>query len=70
MQAIQISLTPVERDLLVEVLRDSLGDRRVEVRRTEFSAEFHDQLVQQEQVVRGLLEKIGRTSESPNAAAP
>jgi DNA-binding MarR family transcriptional regulator len=60
MQAITVSLTPAERELLAEILEESLGNRRVEVRRTEFSTEFRQQLQQQEELVRGLLDKVSK----------
>ncbi|HEX5106205.1 MAG TPA: hypothetical protein VFV87_20440 [Pirellulaceae bacterium] len=55
---IQFSLTQGERDLLVEILQESLENRRVEVRRTEFSTEFRRHLQNQEQLVRGMLQKL------------
>lgn len=62
MQAIQVSLSPEERDLLVEILQESLDNRRVEVRRTEFSTEFRHQLQGQEELVRAILDKVSQTT--------
>ena len=53
----KLTLTDAERDLLVGLLEGALGDKRVEVRRTEFS-KFRDQLVHEEDLLRGMLQKV------------
>lgn len=64
MQEIQLSLSPAERDFLVELLEHSLSEGRVEVRRAEFSTDFRHELQQQQELVRGLLDKITRAPAS------
>ena len=52
-----IDLADSERDLLVRLLDHAIGEIRVEVRRTR-TPDFHDSLVNEEQVLKGLLAKI------------
>jgi hypothetical protein len=58
MSEIQLTLSDAERDLLVDLLHATIGDKRVEVRRTEFSAELHNQLRSEEELLRRVLEKL------------
>ena len=55
----QLSLSAAERELLQHLLTSTLSEKRVEVRRTEFSSKMHDELQQEEAVIRDLLEKLG-----------
>ena len=47
-----------QRELLSQLLHSALGDKRVEVRRTEFSSSLHDELQAEERQMRGLLDKL------------
>jgi hypothetical protein len=60
----QISLSPPEREFLIDLLRQTLGDSRVEVRRTEFSSDFRHQLQEQEGVLRGLIDKLSSSAKA------
>lgn len=57
METLQIKLTPQEREMLTVMLTEAIADKHAEVRRTD-QASFHEQLQQQEKVLRGLLEKL------------
>ncbi len=59
MSEIQITLSEAERDLLSRMLETALSDKRVEVRRTEFSSKMHDELRGEEELIRQLREKLG-----------
>jgi hypothetical protein len=62
MSDLNIVLSARERDLLARLLHDALGEKRVEVRRTEFSSEFHDQLRSEENEIRQLLDKLSQSA--------
>ncbi len=51
-------LTANEQTTLVRVLEAALGEARVEARRTHFSPEFREQVLAEERVLAGLLEKL------------
>jgi len=53
----ELKLNPDERELLLGVLERELRETRVEVRRTE-TASFRDGLVHDEDVLRGLIDKL------------
>lgn len=53
----QISLTAPERELLLRILNNALGNVRSGVRRTH-SPEWKDGLKQEEEVLRALLGKL------------
>jgi hypothetical protein len=50
-----------ERELLVRLVEQALGDTRVEIRRTS-TPEFHDRLQAEERVLASLLRRLGATS--------
>lgn len=57
MEPLRVTLTPQERDLLIVLLTEAVGDKHAELRRTE-SGSFREDLRQQEKILRGLLEKL------------
>lgn len=59
----QIELTGEERDELVRILKNYLGDTKVEVRRARTSS-FRDQLHEEEELLKGLLDKLGGAGET------
>jgi hypothetical protein len=62
MTAITLTLTEKERALLVRLLENVLAETRVEVRRTHYSPEFREQVLQEEATLRGLLEALRQPS--------
>jgi hypothetical protein len=50
-----------ERDVLVRLVEQALGDTRVEIRRTS-TPEFRDRLQAEERVLASLLRRLGATS--------
>ena len=58
MSRITLTLDENERALLERVLEASLGESRVEVRRTHFSPEYRAQVTAEESTLSGLLQKI------------
>ena len=52
-----IELLESEHDLLTTLLERAMGDLRVEVRRTR-TPDFHDKLLDEEETLKGLLEKV------------
>jgi hypothetical protein len=52
-----LEITPAERDLLLETLKERLGEIREQVHHSMTSA-FTDQLKQTEQTAKGLIEKL------------
>jgi hypothetical protein len=63
MSEFHVVLTPGERALLVRMLTDEMKHKRVEVRRTEFSREFRQQVEAEEVQVHDLLDKLSHTAE-------
>jgi ribosome recycling factor len=59
----QVELTSAEREELLRILKNYLGDTKSEVRRARTSS-FRDQLHDEEQLLKGLLEKLGAASEN------
>ena len=59
MSEFQVTLSETERDLLSRLLNAALSDKRVEVRRTEFSSKMHDELHAEEEQIRQLIAKLG-----------
>jgi hypothetical protein len=53
----QLTLTAEERAYLTGSLQNAMGETRVEVHRTH-SPEFRDRVLHEENLVRGLLEKL------------
>ncbi len=53
----ELSISPDEQRLLVQILERTLGDLRIEVRRTR-APSFRDPLQDEEKVVVGLLERL------------
>jgi hypothetical protein len=60
MTEISVTLAEKERALLVGLLETALADTRVEARRTRYSPEFRDQVLQEESTLRALLSKLQR----------
>lgn len=63
MAEFHVVLTPSERELLVRMLTDEMKNKRVEVRRTEFSREYRHQVEAEEVQVHALLDKLSHTAE-------
>ncbi len=57
----QLQLSPSEHEFLAGLLTAALSDKRVEVRRTEFSSKMHDELQEEEALIRRLIEKLGES---------
>jgi hypothetical protein len=57
----QITLTREEKDYLVRVLQNSIGETRVEVHRTH-TPQFRERVLEEEKLIRGLLTKLGETA--------
>jgi hypothetical protein len=55
---VHLELSQDEFELLIRLLRTELGEKRVEVRRTTFSHELHDQLEAEASLIRGMLGKL------------
>jgi hypothetical protein len=55
---VNVSLTTEEHELLVRMLEVSLGDTRVEVHRTHYSPKLRDDLINEENLIRALLDKL------------
>lgn len=58
MTTTDISLTPDELALLLRMLETALGETRVELHRTHFSPEFREQVKDEVELLRGLLERF------------
>jgi hypothetical protein len=63
MSEIHLVLSPSERDLLVRMLGAEMKEKRVEVRRTEFSREFRHEVEDEETQIEGLLAKLSQAGE-------
>lgn len=59
MQQLTLELTPAECGQLKNLLQQALGETRVEVHRTH-SPGPREQVLEQESLIRGMLEKINR----------
>jgi hypothetical protein len=53
----QLQLSDPERQLVLRLLEEALRDLRVEVRRTS-TPDFHDKLLQEEEILKGLIERL------------
>jgi hypothetical protein len=60
MAEFSLPLTDAEKEYLVSLLESALGDTRMEVHHTRTPA-FRDRVVQEEALVRGLLERLRQT---------
>jgi hypothetical protein len=58
MSEVHLELLPSERDLLVRMLSAAVKEKRVEVRRTEFSREMRHDLEVEETQIEELLNKL------------
>jgi len=58
MSEVHVKLLPIERDLLVRMLSAAVKEKRVEVRRTEFSRDLRHELEVEETQVEELLNKL------------
>ncbi len=58
MSETQVTLATDEKRFLVRVLETTLGETRVEAHHTHFSPEFREELLKEEKLIRGLLEKL------------
>jgi hypothetical protein len=54
-------LTREEKDYLVRILQNALGETRVEVHRTH-SPQFRERVLDEEKLVRGLLSKLEKSA--------
>ncbi|HUE13187.1 MAG TPA: hypothetical protein VMR25_03380 [Planctomycetaceae bacterium] len=57
----QITLNREEKDYLVRVLQNAVGETRVEVHRTH-TPQFRERVLEEEKLIRGLLTKLGETA--------
>jgi len=53
----RLELSIADRDALIQLVEQTLSDKRVEVRRTS-TPSYHDQLVSEEHALEGLLVKL------------
>jgi hypothetical protein len=58
MRHITVDLTPNERDLLVRILEDAVGEDRGKLHRTRVSSKLRAELQEDENELRQLLEKL------------
>jgi len=58
MSEVHLTLTSSERDLLVRMLTDAVKEKRVEVRRSEFSRDFRHEMEAEETQIENLLERL------------
>jgi hypothetical protein len=63
MSEIHVVLSPNERELLVRMLGAAMKEKRVEVRRTEFSREFRHDVEIEETQIHALLDKLSQATE-------
>jgi hypothetical protein len=61
MAEIQVTMSEVQRDMLVRMLGEALKGKRVEVHRTEFSRDFRHQLEAEEKEIQSLLDKLSQS---------
>jgi hypothetical protein len=61
MAELHLNVTDEERDLLEDFLRQRLKEKRVEEHRTDSPA-YREIVVHQEQLIEGLLEKLGHAA--------
>lgn len=54
-----LTLTQEERNSLLDLLKQALGEARIEVHRTHTPA-FREQVLHQESLIRGLVDKLDR----------
>lgn len=59
MADIQVALTTAERDMLIRLANEELGEKRIEVRRTDSSPDYRHELQDEENVLRSILTKLG-----------
>jgi hypothetical protein len=59
MDTIHLELTTAEKALVVRLLQTELGNTRVELHHTHFSPDFRGDVKKEEELLRGLLEKLG-----------
>jgi hypothetical protein len=62
-------LSGKERDTLLGMLRQALGETRVEVHRTH-TPNFRDMVLDQEAIIRGLIEKLERLQPDQPVVSP
>lgn len=60
----EIQLTPREQTLLIRMLETALADARVEAHRTHYSPEYRAEVLKEEDMIRGLLTKLGKAPEA------
>jgi hypothetical protein len=58
-----VALTPTEHEYLVNLLKSMLGETWVEARHTR-GPDFHDRVLREGDLIRGLLAKLGWQPES------
>ena len=58
MSEVHLTLTTSERDLLVRMLTDAVKEKRVEVRRSEFSRDYRHEMEAEETQMEDLLERL------------
>ena len=61
---VNVKLLPIERDLLARMLIAAVKEKRVEVRRTEFSREMRHDLEVEETQIEELLNKLTHAVET------
>lgn len=60
----KLELSQEDRELLVRILERTVGERRVEVRRTSAPA-MHDELIREENRMKALLEQLRKQDDGP-----
>jgi hypothetical protein len=63
MSEVHVTLSPSDRDLLVRMLTAAMKDKRVEVRRTEFSRDLRHDLEAEETQIEELLTRLTQCAE-------
>ena len=63
MSEVHLVLSPGERELLVRMLSAELRQKRVEVRRTEFSREYRHEVEAEEIQIHDLLDRLSQAVE-------
>jgi len=58
----QIKLSQEEKTYLVRILQNAIGETRVEAHRTHHSPQFRDQVLGEEKLLRGLVEKLEKSA--------
>jgi len=61
MSEVHLVLSPNERELLVRLLEAAMKEKRIEVRRSEFSRDYRHEMEAEETQIHALLDKLSQT---------